>query len=391
MLLIDFMIKIPGRIPIFIHPTFWLLSILIGFMNGGGNLLSILIWVGIIFVSVLFHEMGHAITALLFGRNPRIELVALGGLTYHDGSKLALWKQFFITLNGPLFGFLLVIIATILLSIPALIQNPFAITIIKLFQVVNFFWTIVNLLPVIPLDGGQLLRIIFEGWLGVKGISYSLFFSMVLALLISLAAFFFQSFLLGAFFFLFAYNGYESWRQAKMMAQPDQQVAMSSVFESAEQAMKTGRKVEAITLFEQVRHATGKGLLYLLSTQYLAFLKYELGNVQEAHDLLCSIRTQLNEEALVLLHRVAFEIKNYTLVGDLSGAVFQFLPNVETALRNAYASAALGQVEPAIGWLETAHQEGLQNIKEIIQENDFDLIRHHFAFQKFIKSLNSSN
>ncbi len=110
-------LQFPGRIPITIYPTFWLFAALIGYLNSG-SLIGTLIWIGIIFVSVLFHEFGHALTALLFGQHPRIELVALGGLTYHDGQKLPFWKQFFIVLDGPIFGFLLAIGASILLHVP---------------------------------------------------------------------------------------------------------------------------------------------------------------------------------------------------------------------------------------------------------------------------------
>src|SRR3990167_8564795 len=116
------MIRIPGRIPIVVHPTFFLIAALIGFLYSG-TVLGTIIWIAIILVSVLFHEFGHALTAALFGLSPRIELVALGGLTYHEGQKLPFWKQFLIVLDGPLFGFLLFIIASLLLQVPALAQG----------------------------------------------------------------------------------------------------------------------------------------------------------------------------------------------------------------------------------------------------------------------------
>src|SRR5579883_1974403 len=100
------MIRFGKRIPVLIRPTFWLFAAIIAFIYGR-TLWGTLIWTGIIFVSVLFHEYGHALTAMFFGRKPRIEIVALGGLTMHDGEKLSAWKQFLIVLNGPLFGLLL--------------------------------------------------------------------------------------------------------------------------------------------------------------------------------------------------------------------------------------------------------------------------------------------
>lgn len=113
------MIRIPGKIPITIYSSFWIMAAVIAILLGQGDFITILIWVPVIFLSVLFHEFGHALTALLFGRKPRIELVAMGGLTYHDGDKLPFWKQFFITLNGPVFGFMIVIAVFILKDIPA--------------------------------------------------------------------------------------------------------------------------------------------------------------------------------------------------------------------------------------------------------------------------------
>src|SRR3972149_11388238 len=105
------MIRIPGKIPIIIHPTFFIIAALIGYINSF-SLIGTLIWIGIILVSVIIHEFGHALTALIFGQKPRIELVALGGLTYHEGGGLPYWKQFIIVFDGPLFGFFLFIFAS---------------------------------------------------------------------------------------------------------------------------------------------------------------------------------------------------------------------------------------------------------------------------------------
>jgi hypothetical protein len=74
------MIEIPGRIPLAIHPFFWVFAALIGWMNSQ-TILGTLIWVGIIVVSVVVHEFGHAITAVLFKQKARIQLIALGGVT----------------------------------------------------------------------------------------------------------------------------------------------------------------------------------------------------------------------------------------------------------------------------------------------------------------------
>jgi len=126
-----------------------------------------LIWMGIIFFSVLFHEFGHALTAMLFGKKPRIELIALGGLTVHDGQHLAPWKQFIIVLNGPLFGLLLALFAWLAMK-ASFLSTGIPAQILRDVTIVNVFWTVVNLLPILPLDGGQMLRIILEAFSALR-------------------------------------------------------------------------------------------------------------------------------------------------------------------------------------------------------------------------------
>ena len=44
-------------IPVRVHPLFWLITILFGF---SADLIQLLIWVFVVFVSILVHELGHA-------------------------------------------------------------------------------------------------------------------------------------------------------------------------------------------------------------------------------------------------------------------------------------------------------------------------------------------
>ena len=223
------MIRIPGRIPITIYPTFWILAALIAVLFGEGDFLKMFIWVGVIFVSVLFHEFGHALTALCFGRNPRIELVAMGGLTYHDGEKLPFWKQFLITLNGPVFGFIIVIAVYLLKDIPAL-STGYAGQLLLQILVVNIIWTVVNLLPVLPLDGGQLLRIVLEKFFDVKGLRYAFLLSSILSLAFCLILFLTQNFLAGAVFFLFAFENFDNFRKSRFVRDSDRSDECKKIF-----------------------------------------------------------------------------------------------------------------------------------------------------------------
>ena len=377
-------IKIPSKIPISIRPSFWLVSALIGFLYSQ-SLVGTLIWVGIIFISVLFHEMGHALTAYGFGMKPRIELVAMGGVTYHQGESLPFWKKFFIIFNGPFFGFLLFVIATVLLQFKAVAVSPIA-PVLALIQVVNLFWTIVNLIPVIPLDGGQILRVVLEAIFGVKGFRYSLISGAVFAIGVSLFFFLYHQLFIGALFFLFAYQSFDAWKNSKTMAEQDRSEDVKSRFLKAEEMLQLGHKDEAMLLFSNLHKELKSGVIYLSATQYLAFLEYEKGNILIAYDLLKKIKKHLAPDAICLLHKAAFEEKDYQLVSELSSECFQLHPTVDTALRNAYASGLLSLVDPSIGWLETAVREGLDNIEEICSLSFFDPIRSSERFDKWLQS-----
>lgn len=379
------MIRIPGRIPVYIHPAFWIIAALIGFLNSF-SLFGTLIWMAIILFSVLLHEYGHGVTALVFGQKPRIDLVFWGGVTsYRDGKPLSAIKQFFIVLNGPLFGLLVYVVATLLLLIPSLAKGT-SLQILHLTQVVNIFWTILNVLPIMPLDGGQLVRVVLEAAFGIKGFRYTLFASTALSLLISLAFFLYGAFLVGAIFFLLAFYSYDSWRKSRTISEVDRDEGVRRELEDAETALQEGRKPEAERYLQAIRAKTGRGMLYKMATQTLAALKYEEGQSDEAYQMLLALRQDLDSDALCVLQRAAYDQQDYALTVELASVSFQYAPSVETALRNAFAFACLGQAQPAVGWLQTAVDDGLDNLAEIIDHEALRKIRQHPAFVAFLKA-----
>lgn len=383
------MIKIPGKIPIYIHPTFWLFAGLIGYLSGGGWI-GVLIWVGIIFVSVLFHELGHALTALSFGRKPRIELVALGGLTYYDGQRLAFWKQFLIVLNGPVFGFMLFLLASWALRFPLIAQGGWG-PLFGLFQMANLFWTVLNLLPILPLDGGQLLRLTLERWWGVRGIRYALVASIAIALAMSIFFLSRQSLIGGALFLLLAFQSGDLLRKLRYVSEQDQDHALKALLKKAEESLEAGHKEEAMAQLGDIRNRVKEGVIFQVATQYLAWLRYEVGDPQEAYRLLLPLKEQLAQDTLCLLHRVAFELKDFSLVVKLAADCYQILPTVDTAVRNASAHAALAQTAGTVGWLETAIQEGVQNLQDILRDNHFDGVRGDPSFQQWVASISEGS
>jgi stage IV sporulation protein FB len=377
------MIRFSLGIPIAIRPGFWILAAVIGFLYSH-NFIGTLIWMVIIFVSVLFHEFGHALTAKFFKRNPRIELMFLGGVTYHDGQSLSLGRQFFITLNGPLFGFILFGIAYFLLKIPAL-QSGLLGASLAIMRMINLFWTVINLLPVMPLDGGQLLRIGMEAVFKEKGFKYTQIASLAISLALAILFFFLNYLLVGAIFFLFAFQAFETYRQARFMTGHDKNEKMQAQLSDAENALHEGKTEEAQKLFERIRNETKKGMIFLVATQYLALIYREQGHFDKVYEVLKPVRAQLASDALAFLHEAAFHEKDYALVIEISGSCYQVTKGVDIALRSACAAALLSRTEMAIGWLKAALKEGLDNLPEITRDPSFDPIRTDPAFTEFLK------
>ncbi len=369
------------KIPVRIRPAFFLVAALIGFLNTQ-DFVGTLIWTGIIFVSVLFHEYGHAIAAVLCGRSPRIELVAFGGLTYHDGARLSSFKQFLIVLNGPVFGFLLFLLASLLLTFPVF-QEGLARGVLALIRGVNLFWTVINLLPVLPLDGGQLMRITLEAFLGNIGIKYAFGISVAVSFFISLYFFLYQAFFVGALFFLLAFQSFDALRKLKHLMPQDTNDDLKELFLKAEVKLQAGQKEEALSLFEKLKETTKQGVLYVAAIHYLALLYDEKGQEEKSYDLLKQIQKELAPDGLCLLHKVAFSKGDYLLVTQLSGPCFQHWPLPEVALRSAYAHAALKDPEPAIGWLKTVEELGVPDLHTILASKDFDPIRGTEPFMRF--------
>jgi Zn-dependent protease len=377
------LITIPGPVPIIIQPFFWLFAALIGWLNSQ-SVIGTLIWIGIILLSVLFHEFGHALTAVFFRQKAQIQLVALGGVTTFQGPKLKFWQQFLIVLNGPVAGIVLFFLASLCLTLPL---SPTVQGIVSTIRTVNLFWSIINLVPVLPLDGGQLLRIALEGFFGVKGFKASLVIGLIFAVILSFFFFLAQSFLIGAFFFLFAFQTFDLFRKSRNANLMDREDTIKKMFLQAETLLEQGKKAEAERLFQDVLIKGAGGLLSAAASQYLAFLYVEEGKRQEAYDLLLLNKKYLEDPARCLLHQLGAEQNNHDLVAELSADCYQFAPNQEVALRNARAFAALKQPEPAGGWLQTAWQHGHFDLKTLLQDEVFGSVRETSAFRHFVDRL----
>lgn len=364
-------------IPIRITFFFWITAGLIGYLNSG-SLIGTLIWIGIILISILVHEFGHALTAKFFGQRPRIELVAFGGLTYPEGPRLSKGKEFLVILMGPVFGFGLFLLATILLPY----MPPKIFPIMQVIQWVNLFWTIVNLIPVLPLDGGQLVRVVLQGIMGAKGLRAAIISSAVISIIIALIGFTSGWYILGILFILFAFQNMDTFRQIRHFTDADDKDDVQGELDEIERLIMQNNLTDAELRLTEFRKKVTSGISYEAATQYLAQIKYQKKEYDEAYTLLMEERKRLSIPSQIILQKLAYERGNYPLVVELADTCYREIPSFEIALLAAKAHAQQSEVEPTLGWIKAAQKAGSVDLSDAA----FDKIRQDAHFQSISES-----
>jgi Zn-dependent protease len=152
-----------GSFPVSVYPSFLIAAALLGYvwMDAWQTLL---IWIAVVFVSVLVHELGHAVVALAFGGRPEIRLEGFGGVTFPRlPERPPAWKQVVLSVAGPVAGLALGVAAWGLGRVLPPDPSSPAAAVLAIFQYTSVYWAILNLLPVLPLDGGHVLQALIEG------------------------------------------------------------------------------------------------------------------------------------------------------------------------------------------------------------------------------------
>ncbi len=194
-----------------------------------------LIWVVAVFFSILVHEFGHALAMEAYGFRPWIVLHGLGGLTCRDqgyrfrSRRSESLGEILICLAGPAAGFLLA--AVLVLAIMAagyghgleferlwglmpsvrLRNAPRLAEWCNQVFYISVIWGLVNLLPVYPLDGGQVAREVLLTLNPRGGIGQSLWLSVLAAAAMAVYGLVqWRSLYVALFFGYLAYSSYQT-------------------------------------------------------------------------------------------------------------------------------------------------------------------------------------
>jgi Zn-dependent protease len=151
--------------PIRVHPMFWIVTAILGWpeYTRTNEFTVLLTWIMAVFFSILVHELGHVFMGKYFGTQGYIILHGFGGVAIGSNNLSNRWKRIAVTLAGP--GIQLLLYAFILFLSKSMIilqenDGPWGKVnhFVRFLLLINWYWPILNLLPVFPLDGGQALR-----------------------------------------------------------------------------------------------------------------------------------------------------------------------------------------------------------------------------------------
>lgn len=148
--------------PIVVHWMFWVTMALLGGAEHANSPRGVKLLLGAVaagFVSIVIHELGHAFAMRRFGaRQVNILLYAFGGVAqgYRRFSRM---EDIIVSAAGPA----LQIAAG--LALKWLLRdwsttNAFVGAFAGTFIFISIYWALLNLLPIIPLDGGHICRAI---------------------------------------------------------------------------------------------------------------------------------------------------------------------------------------------------------------------------------------
>lgn len=158
-------------IDVYMHFTFLLLVswVALIYWRQGQSLAAVsagVFFILVVFLCVILHEFGHALTARRYGIKTRdIILLPIGGLARLEKMPTQPLQELWVALAGPAVNVVIAIGLFIWLKLTASLEPLQAITLttgpfFERIMAVNIFLVLFNMIPAFPMDGGRVLRAI---------------------------------------------------------------------------------------------------------------------------------------------------------------------------------------------------------------------------------------
>jgi Zn-dependent protease len=159
-------------IKVLVHWSFLLLPawIIISGLSDGVPFQQLLAHVGlvlVVFICVVVHEFGHALTAQHYGIRTRdITLLPIGGVASLERMPEDPKQEFWITIAGPLMNLIIAALAFLVIAITGvslffsdlLLGATTWTSVLSFVLMANLSLFLFNLVPAFPMDGGRILR-----------------------------------------------------------------------------------------------------------------------------------------------------------------------------------------------------------------------------------------
>jgi Zn-dependent protease len=248
-----------------VHFSIWYLILMVFFVQDMGGPVEMVLFGIAMTVSLLVHEMGHAMVAKWQGLDPSVTLHGMGGHCTHLPASSAK-RDAVLVAAGPGAGLALGLFAGAILLVVAKAGAPMpyvADQFLTYMLWIGIVWSIFNLLPIFPLDGGKLTRLALLRVFGPKSghkiahISSLVFCAGGLAMAIVTKQIFVG--------LIVAYFAYQNWQLLQAGAdifgagparrQPDPQA--TALLLQAEDALEDGDHKEAQRLAYVARSMSG--------------------------------------------------------------------------------------------------------------------------------------
>ncbi len=379
-----------GKVTVSAEPFFWLMTALFGMSLGRGSPPEMVLWSVVIGVSVLVHEFGHAAVCLAFGSGADIVLQGFGGSTRpRDLSAFGTWRTAALDLAGCAAGFALAAAAFGVLYAGSVWKPhvpPLVLAIATALLQVNIWFSLFNLLPIMPMDGGRLVSGLLRARWGVNGQRAGQGLGLALG---AAAAFwfyrggaFYGAFLCGA---MAAGEG-RALKRSLSMTEADSDETVTSELPRAAELWEKGRREEAVAALAALRVRTGAGLTYGTATLQLAVYLYLLGRVPESYALFkIAPESDMSSSAKHAYADAALRSKDYETALRLGRTNFHDAPGPQTAAAAAIAAAGLGDARETVAWLKTAVRLGLERSE--LRAKEFDAVRGTEEFRELVEDL----
>tara|TARA_B100000029_G_scaffold346692_1_gene339034 strand:- start:338 stop:1018 length:681 start_codon:yes stop_codon:yes gene_type:complete len=205
-----------GPIPVRVHPVFWVTAAFVVWGAYNHDPPQLLLAVLAVFLSVLVHELGHATMTRIFGWPSEIVLGFFGG--YATTSRTSTGRNLAVLFAGPGAGLALAALSFATIVVLARSEQavlPRVNETLGFLLVVNIFWSVLNLVPVLPLDGGQIAREILVWQNPYRGQQRAMLVSAVAGAGAAAVGYVYGQTFLAILFGLFAYQNFSGWQMTR--------------------------------------------------------------------------------------------------------------------------------------------------------------------------------